>query len=371
MDKIYRKNPQWGSRDRRFIAESTFEIVRWWQLFLYHSGSGLEKEDVFHRVFAVYLVKLGTDVPDWLFSDQRSITEISHRLQLPLDFATRESIPYWLDDLGRSELGNTRWESEISAMNSQAKVFLRVNTLKTNVEKLQLTLREKQIETSIVTHLDTSLVLEKRQNLAHIEEYKNGLFEIQDLGSQAIAPFLRAKSGEKIIDACAGGGGKTLHLASLMNNKGEIWSLDVETKKLDNLKIRAKRAGLDIVKTALVDDHFVRTHEGFADKLLLDVPCSGLGVLKRSPDTKWKLTRESLEVTKNTQTKILDQYTRMLRSGGEMVYATCSILPSENRKQIDRFIEEQRGRYSFLEENNIWPSEGADGYYMARLRKNS
>lgn len=369
LDKIYKRNPQWGSRDRRFIAESTFEIVRWWRLFLFQSGSELNEEDAFRKVFAVYLTKSGIEVPNWLFDKPFSFNEIVEGLQTPERFAIQEAIPDWMDDLGRKELGDTRWESEISNMNSQAKVFLRCNTFKINVENLRQLLREKQVETNVVSQ--DALALLKRQNIAHLEEYKNGFFEIQDLGSQTIAPFLQARSGERIIDACAGGGGKTLHLAALMKNKGEIWSLDVEERKLENLKIRAKRAGALIIKTSIVDERFIREHEGYADKLLLDVPCSGLGVLKRNPDTKWKLTHESLESTKAIQKEILRQYPRMLKPGGEMVYATCSILPSENRGQVESLLDDMRGQYSLLAEQTIWPSEGADGYYMARLRKNS
>jgi len=370
LDRIYKKNPQWGSRDRRFIAESTFEIVRWWRFFLYCSGSQLNEQNALQRILAAYLVKTGIDVPIWI-NDPHLSLDIHSRLNESVPFAIKAAIPDWLDEVGQKELGPSRWESEMNAMNSQAKVFLRSNTLKITAEKLQKLLRDKQVETKIVSTSDDALVLEKRQNLAHLEEYKNGLFEIQDLGSQTIAPFLGAQRGERIIDACAGGGGKTLHIASLMDNNGEIWALDVEEKKLENLKIRAKRAGIGITKTSVIDERFIIEHGGYADKLLLDVPCSGLGVLKRNPDTKWKTTHESIEVIKVLQATILEQYPRMLKVGGEMVYATCSILPSENGGQIERFLKTYGNQYSLLEEKTIWPSEGADGYYMARLRKNS
>ncbi|HAR19787.1 MAG TPA: RNA methyltransferase, partial [Cytophagales bacterium] len=196
-----------------------------------------------------------------------------------------------------------------------------------------------------------------------------GFFEIQDAGSQAIAPFLQAEPGMYVIDACAGGGGKTLHLAALMQNKGHIVALDVEEKKLTNLETRAKRADATIVESCLISDASIARLYQKADRLLLDVPCTGLGVLNRNPDAKWKLSIKEIDRVRKIQQSILENYPSMLKKKGIMVYATCSILPSENSNQVRRFLENHPKDFDLLEEKQIWPSEGQDGFYMARIQK--
>jgi 16S rRNA (cytosine967-C5)-methyltransferase len=230
-------------------------------------------------------------------------------------------------------------------------------------------LEDAQIETSYINKIPDALSLGKRVNLRNHEYYKQGFFEIQDAGSQAIAPFLQAEPGMYVIDACAGGGGKTLHLAALMQNKGHIVALDVEEKKLTNLETRAQRAGAQIVETCRISDVAITRLQNKADRLLLDVPCSGLGVLKRNPDAKWKLTIMEIERVRKIQQSILEQYPVMLKKKGIMVYATCSILPSENSEQVRRFLENHPQEFELLEEKQIWPSEGYDGFYMARIQK--
>ncbi len=193
---------------------------------------------------------------------------------------------------------------------------------------------------------------------------------MQDAGSQLIAPFLKAEPGMRVIDACAGAGGKTLHLASIMENKGRIISMDVEQWKLDELQKRAKRAGASIIETRLIDGtKTIKRLENSADRLLLDVPCSGLGVLKRNPDAKWKLSPKAIEEVKVKQAEIISDYSSMLKKGGIMVYATCSILPSENKSQVNKFLDAQKGGFELLEERTVNPSEGFDGFYIARILK--
>lgn len=174
----------------------------------------------------------------------------------------------------------------------------------------------------------------------------------------------------RVIDACAGGGGKTLHLAALMQNKGKVLALDTVDWKLDELKKRAKRAGVGNIETRVIESSksIKRLHES-ADRLLLDVPCSGLGVLRRNPDAKWKLSEKFLGEVRETQRKIVNDYSPMLKPGGLMVYSTCSILPSENEKQVESFINAHAGAYELLEQKHILPSEGFDGFYMALIKR--
>jgi len=174
-----------------------------------------------------------------------------------------------------------------------------------------------------------------------------------------------------VIDACAGGGGKTLHLAALMQNKGRIIALDTENWKLEELKKRARRAGAsNMIETRLIESSkTIKRLENSADRLLLDVPCSGLGVLKRNPDAKWKLSLESIEKVKELQQKILNDYLFMLKPGGLMVYSTCSILPSENERQIDKILAERK-ELQLIKQKMLYPSQGYDGFYMALMKKN-
>jgi 16S rRNA (cytosine967-C5)-methyltransferase len=273
-----------------------------------------------------------------------------------------------LDELGVQELGE-RWDRELAALNGPADVVLRANTLKTNREALAAKLAAEGIETEPIEGLPHALRLVERRPVTRLKLYQDGLFEVQDGGSQMIAPLLRAEPNQRVIDACAGAGGKSLHLAALMRNKGELLSLDVEEAKLEELKRRAVRAGAKIISTELIRQRVLSAMEGWADRLLLDVPCSGLGTLRRQPDLKWRLTPEFLEQIRGTQREILRTYPAMLKPGGLFVYSTCSILPSENEEQV-RWLLETMGGHTLLEEYRVWPSEsGFDGFYMALLKK--
>ena len=192
---------------------------------------------------------------------------------------------------------------------------------------------------------------------------------MQDASSQLVAPFTQVKAGMTVIDTCAGAGGKSLHLAAQMENKGRLYSMDTEEAKLTELDKRTKRAGCRIVTPLLIQEQELNELNGRADVVLIDAPCSGLGVLRRKPDSKWKLNPERIEELKKLQQQILDDYQLMLKPGGALVYVTCSILPSENEKQIEQFLAKNSGKYTLEEERKVMPSEGFDGFYMARLRK--
>jgi 16S rRNA (cytosine967-C5)-methyltransferase len=163
-----------------------------------------------------------------------------------------------------------------------------------------------------------------------------------------------------------------LHLAALMKNKGRIIAMDVEQWKLDELQKRARRAGVSNLEPRLIDSSkVIKRLENTADRLLLDVPCSGMGVLKRNPDAKWKLSAAFISEVQLTQAKILNDYSKVLKPGGFMVYSTCSVLPSENEKQVENFLASQDGKFSLVEEQHVWPSDGFDGFYMALLKRNA
>ena len=226
------------------------------------------------------------------------------------------------------------------------------------------------IETENLSNNPDALVLSKRKNVFTSQAFKDGMFEVQDASSQLVAPFMDLKEGMRVIDACAGAGGKTLHIAALMNNKGRIIALDTEGWKLEELRKRARRAGASNIETRTIDSSkTIKRLENSADRLLLDVPCSGLGVLRRNPDAKWKLSLEFIEKVKILQQKILNDYSIMLKKGGVLVYSTCSILPSENEMQVEKFLSEKKD-FELVEQKSIYPNEGFDGFFMARIKKN-
>lgn len=231
-------------------------------------------------------------------------------------------------------------------------------------------LEEQGIVVSRIDDAPDALLLRERQNIFKNKLFLEGYFEIQDVGSQMIAEFLQAKPSMRVIDACAGAGGKTLHLAAIMQNKGKIIALDTEEWKLQELKNRSKRAGISIIESKMIESNkTIKRLENSADRLLLDVPCSGLGVLKRNPDAKWKLSLEFVEQVRKKQEEILDFYPRMLKKGGLMVYATCSLLPSENEKQIEKFLSKY-ANFRLFAQKHLLPSQyGFDGFYMALLEK--
>jgi len=387
VGNVLKQNSRWGSRDRRFIAETTYEMVRWWRLisqtFSMSASTQEQLEEAagvpyYFKLFATWQIMKNVDLPDWEeFAGVDKNQIIKNAEQVKLIRKYRESIPDWLDEIGREELGETVWEAELHELNKEAQVVLRVNTLKTSSEELQKKLLALNIEVGPISNSSPlwrkikgeSFVLLKRQNLHQLDEYKQGLFEIQDASSQLIAPFLKLKEGMTVIDACAGAGGKSLHIAARMKNKGKIISMDVEERKLTELKRRAGRAGASIIQTQLINPATINKFKNSADRLLLDVPCSGLGVIRRNPDAKWKLTPDFINQVKKTQQDIICNYSQMLKPGGIMVYATCSILPGENQDQVDLFLSKNKNTFEFLEDKKVLPSEGFDGFYMAAIKR--
>ena len=368
IEKILKQNPKWGARDRRFIAETTYDIVRWYRLFRHATEA---EEGDFWKLLGAWILWKEEELPSWpeFYSlDERHFHNAIRQAakQVPL----RESIPDWLHEAGQAELGG-HWEKELVVLNQPAKVVLRVNTLKTTREKLQHHLQQdERIVTDAPTAFPNALLLAERQNIFTRQAFKDGLFEVQDAGSQLIAPFLQVEPGQRVIDACAGGGGKTLHLAALLQNRGRIIAMDTEAWKLDELKKRARRAGATNIETRVIESSkTIKRLAETADRLLLDVPCSGLGVLRRNPDAKWKLTPEFLTKVKEVQQEILQQYSQMVKPGGLFVYSTCSLLPSENEKQVARFFTDHQNDFELLAEHTQLPSAGFDGFYMARIRR--
>ncbi|SHF53863.1 16S rRNA (cytosine967-C5)-methyltransferase [Salegentibacter echinorum] len=376
IEKTLKRDKRWGARDRSFIAETTYDIVRWKRLYaeIAEVKEPFSRENLF-RLFTVWATLRGIKLPDWPQFENTPTRRIKGKFDsLSKIRKYRESIPDWLDEKGKKELGEQLWEKEIAALNKQAPVVIRANTLKISVAELQQKLQKEEIETKRIKNYPEALELVERSNIFRTEAFKNGFFEVQDASSQLVAHFLEVEPGMRVVDTCAGAGGKTLHLAALMQNKGQIIATDIYGNKLKELKRRARRAGAHNIDPRTIDStKVIKKLYGTADRVLIDAPCSGLGVLSRNPDAKWKLQPEFLESLRNTQFEILEKYSRILKPGGKMVYATCSVLPSENKEQVDRFLNSENGKdFKLSKDKTILSSEtGYDGFYMALLEKDS
>jgi len=372
IEKILKQDKRWGSRDRGFIAETSYEIVRWKRLYIEIAEvkKPFDYKNLW-RVFTVWAILKGISLPNWKeFQDtpKRRIKGKFDKLSKIRKF--RESVPDWIDNLACEEIGEKKWEKEVAELNKMAPVILRTNTLKISSKELQKVLLDEDVLVDNINGYPDALQLRERSNLFKKDSFQKGLFEIQDASSQLVAPFLKIDPGMKICDVCAGAGGKTLHLSALSQNKGQIIAMDIYRHKLAQLKKRAKRNGAFNIETKLIENSkSIKRFKGRIDRLLIDAPCSGLGVLRRNPDSKWKLEPEFLKKIKNTQLEILKQYSSMIKADGKMVYATCSILPSENELQIEKFLNSDEGKHFELEEEKkISPLiSGFDGFYMARL----
>ncbi|RYX82361.1 RsmB/NOP family class I SAM-dependent RNA methyltransferase [bacterium] len=361
VERITAAHTKWGKRDRNQFAEAVYEIVRWRRLFEYAAQSQDE-----WALLGAFIARQGGDLPTWPELGELDAEQLRGRLsEADLPRAIKESVPDWLDEYGQQQLGD-RWEQELHALNREADVILRANTLQISRGELQSALRERNIETSLVEGVPDALRLGSRPRLQSLDLYRGGAFEVQDAASQLVSPFLEIEPEQNVVDACAGAGGKTLHIAALMQNEGRLLAMDVSKPKLEELDRRARRAGID-VKIVPVNKQLLRDSRAFADRLLLDMPCSGSGTWRRQPDSKWRLTPEFLSRLQALQNDILEQYSLMVRPGGKMVYATCSIFPSENEQQVAAFLANNPG-FELEEERTISPSAtGFDGFYMARL----
>ncbi|MBP6386588.1 MAG: RsmB/NOP family class I SAM-dependent RNA methyltransferase [Pseudarcicella sp.] len=378
IENLLKSNKKWGARDRSFIAEHCWEMIRWWRLIL--ECTNCDTKNITHNecytLLATWLIikplhlenKTETAIPNWVEFEKIDSDNIKQKyFSVKSERKIIHSIPDWLDEIGENEIGKN-WNEILTSLNTTAPLDIRINTLKGNKNEIIKALEDNEIQT-FETEKD-ALRLSKKINIHRHPLYLAGHFEVQDLGSQKIAQFLNPQPGEIVIDGCAGAGGKALHMATIMQNKGKITAMDIENFKLIELQKRAQRNGINIINSQLINPEALKNLYQSADKILLDVPCSGLGVLRRNPDAKWKLNLEFIAEIKKTQAYILENYSKMLKPGGTLVYATCSILPSENEKQIANFIHNNPNEWTLIEQKSTNPyTDVCDGFYMAKLIK--
>ncbi|MBS1971310.1 MAG: RsmB/NOP family class I SAM-dependent RNA methyltransferase [Bdellovibrionales bacterium] len=369
IESCLKHNADWSLSERRFFAETLYGVLRWERLLVFIAGN-----DSLARVIGTQWLRTGHDLPDWEEFDGLSYDFVRRKeKEASGDFAIRQSIPDWIDELGRKELGGDSWEKAVIAMNQPGELYLRVNSLKATPDDVIAALATKEIVAEKVSSdVPYALKVKDRKDLFRTDAFRNGMFEVQDAGSQMVVPLLDVQPGQRVIDACAGSGGKSLHIASYLQNKGRLISMDIKDWKLHELKLRARRAGATNIETRVIESSkTIKRLKEQADRVLLDVPCTGLGVLRRNPDAKWRLHAEDVEQINKEQYQILTSYSAMTKKGGLMVYSTCSILPSENEQQIAKFLKEKNGDWSLVKEIHLRPDvEGYDGFYAALLKRN-
>lgn len=353
IERRLRDHREWLTETREHFVETLHTVVREWRLRW--NRAGLPDAEhlsrvTFARARQVLLTSTAATPAEARWGD-----------------AIRLSVPDWLHARGLAEIGSG-WGPILTALHQSAPLFLRANTLRTDSPALAQTLAAAGFSATPVPGQPDTLRLAGRRDVFHLPAFRDGWFEVQDIHSQRIAPFLGAEPGLRVVDACAGAGGKSLHLAALMRNKGRIIALDTAEWKLAELRRRAARAGVDNLEARAIDDpRALKRLHATADRVLVDVPCSGLGVLRRNPDAKWKLTPGELDRLCALQAQLLHDYSRLVKPGGQLVYATCSVLPSENERQAQAFLENHPG-WKLDQELRLQPGEmDGDGFYAARL----
>lgn len=342
IERYFRAHPKLGARDRGVIAELVYACLRHRRSLEYYAGSGdpgalLATQLLMQGASARALEDLA------LVSQMRTLTErvrTTDRSALP--FAVRADLPDWLADALLEQFGSERALSLAQALNEPAPLDLRVNTLKADRHEVQAQLAAEDFATELTPYSPVGLRRHSRAPLFNTAAFRDGLFEIQDEGSQLVSLLLEPKRREHLVDFCAGAGGKTLHLGALLANTGAVYAFDILSKRLDRLKPRLIRAGLDNVRCERIEDEtdarLERLH-GKMDRVLVDAPCSGTGTVRRNPDIKWRAI--DLPALTQTQRRILDAAARLVRPGGRLVYATCSLLKAENDDVVKEFLRQR------------------------------
>jgi 16S rRNA (cytosine967-C5)-methyltransferase len=357
LENYFKSHRYIGSKDRGAVSELVYWVLRhkaaleWWlerENQRYHGRSFVFAAIVLRKDYNPQTIQ---SVPkDSQFSpppfnpDELRMIEslVRYDIEHPeMPDYVRLNFPAWMDTLLHDSFGPSL-DKALHALNEQAPTDLRVNTLKTTREELIAKLNEEGFMCSAGDRSPVSIRLEKRGPIFTSECFKKGHFEVQDEGSQMVALLADAQPGQRVVDFCAGAGGKTLAMAASMQNKGRIMAWDTSEKRLGQMPVRLRRAGVDNVQPHIIEseqDAFIKRHKNTADRVLVDAPCSGTGTWRRNPDLKWRFTQTDLDEVTAIQQSILQSAARLVKPGGRLIYATCSILKNENERQIEQFLK--------------------------------
>ncbi|MEM4986538.1 RsmB/NOP family class I SAM-dependent RNA methyltransferase [Collimonas sp. H4R21] len=341
LSRYFRDHPKLGSRERGVIAEAVYGLLRNKAIYTSFAESGngptMRRMTLLGLADAVSIESLGglsEEETEWL----TRVAEIDRNLMPPL---MRSNLPQWLFDKLVARDGEAATLQLAHAMNQPAPLDLRVNSLKANREDVIAALAEAPILCEPTPYALLGLRVIKKPTLQNLPLFKSGAIEVQDEGSQLLAQIVGAKRGEMVVDFCAGAGGKTLALGATMRNTGRLYAFDVSEKRLAKLKPRMARSGLSNIHPVLIaheNDGKVKRLAGKIDRVLVDAPCSGLGTLRRNPDVKWRQTPEAIVEMNAKQIAILSSAARLVKSGGRLVYGTCSLLDEENDAIAAQFL---------------------------------
>jgi 16S rRNA (cytosine967-C5)-methyltransferase len=387
VSDFFRRHRQLGTRERHTLAEITYAVLRRRSLLQHLAQSG--KGEIERRLAllawpgnAAFLrAALTAQEVDWLEQVEKVDTAA-------LPEKLRHNLPDWLAQTLQSELGDDFWPL-VESLDKPASLDVRVNVAKASREAVLAALRAQGLVAQATPYSPVGLRLEGKPALHRIDVFMRGEIEVQDEGSQLIALLTGARRGEMVADFCAGGGGKTLALGAAMRNTGRLYAFDISGHRLAGLKPRLARSGLSNVypvQIAHERDERIKRLAGKIDRVLVDAPCSGLGTLRRSPDLKWRQTPQTVEAFAPRQAAILAGAARLTKSGGRLVYATCSLLRAENEAIADAFSVEHADRFRALPAVDalrraqvadaealvegpylrLWPHRhGSDGYFAA------
>ncbi|MDD2547385.1 MAG: RsmB/NOP family class I SAM-dependent RNA methyltransferase [Burkholderiaceae bacterium] len=338
VSRFFRDHRGLGPRERATLAETVYTVLRKKLLFdhLAPSGSGAKERRLailgFHGPRDFLNGALTDQEKNWL--DQCGTIDPSDLME-----RHRHNLPEWLVQPLKDQLGPDFWPL-VESLSQAAPLDLRVNALKEKRAEVQKELARAAIKSVATPYSPWGLRVEGKPALTKLDVFTRGAIEVQDEGSQLLALLLDAKRGEMVVDFCAGAGGKTLAVGATMRSTGRLYAFDVSAHRLDALKPRLARSGLSNVHPAAIAherDERIKRLSGKIDRVLVDAPCSGLGTLRRNPDLKWRQSAKSVEELVAKQTAILDSAARLLKPGGRLVYATCSILPQENEAIAEAF----------------------------------
>ncbi|GIZ51475.1 RsmB/NOP family class I SAM-dependent RNA methyltransferase [Noviherbaspirillum aridicola] len=341
VSRYFREHPKLGARERGAVAEGVFAVLR--NKLAYASFAESGQGSQMRRLALLGLADAaGVDAIAGLTADEQEwlqrFTQID-RASLPLPL--RANLPPWLLERLVQREGEEGALALAEALNQPAPLDLRVNILKAKREEVMSALAEAGITAELTPYAPLGIRLKKKPALQNMPLFRDGLIEVQDEGSQLLAQIVGAKRGEMVVDFCAGAGGKTLALGAAMRNTGRLYAFDVAEKRLAKLKPRLSRSGLSNVHPGVIaheNDAKVKRLAGKIDRVLVDAPCSGLGTLRRNPDMKWRQTPESVVELNVKQAAILAGAARLIKPGGRLVYATCSLLPEENEEIAAAFL---------------------------------
>ncbi|MDP1977031.1 RsmB/NOP family class I SAM-dependent RNA methyltransferase [Undibacterium sp.] len=343
LSRYFRDHPRLGSRERGVVAEAVYGLLRNKSVYTNFSESGIgspmRRLSLLGLADAVGVDSLGgltEDETAWL----QRVMEID-RTHLPL--MMKANLPEWLWTKLLERFGEEDALALAMSLNTPAPLDLRVNTIKGDRETVITTLALAPIIAEPTPYSSTGLRVRKKPSIQNLPLFKDGTIEVQDEGSQLLAQLVGAKRGEMVADFCAGAGGKTLALGALMRNTGRLYAFDISEKRLAKLKPRMARSGLSNVHPVVIaheKDAKIKRLAGKLDRVLVDAPCSGLGTLRRNPDVKWRQTPTGVAELNVKQASILASAARMVKPGGRLVYATCSILDEENEGIVQAFLAE-------------------------------